>query len=82
MPTRKIDKLTEHSTDNKVRDAISACIRTEVHKGTKQEQAIAMCYDMARRKTGRKLGVEETVAKQIARQYAERGKIRRRGQKR
>lgn len=55
MPTA-VDKLSKDSSDAQVKAAISACIATEVKSGRKQDQAVAMCYSMAREKTGKELG--------------------------
>jgi hypothetical protein len=54
MPT-PIDSLSPKSSDAQIRDAISACIAIETDKGHPQDQAIDMCFDMARRKTGKKI---------------------------
>jgi len=55
MPTA-IDKLSKDSSDAQIKASISDCIATEVHNGRDQKQAIAMCYSMAREKTGKELG--------------------------
>ncbi len=55
MPTA-VDKLSKQSGDAQTKAAISDCIATEVHKGTPQDQAVAMCHEMARGKTGKELG--------------------------
>ncbi len=54
MPTA-VDRLSSASEDQQVKAAISDCIATEVKAGTPQEQAIAMCNQMARGKTGKEL---------------------------
>jgi hypothetical protein len=56
MPT-PIDSLSPKSSDAQIRDAISACIAIEIDTGRaqSQDQAIGMCFDMARRKTGKKI---------------------------
>jgi len=56
MPT-PVDKLTPKSSDKQIAEAISACIAIEMDTGRaqSQDQAIAMCFDMARRKTGKKI---------------------------
>ena len=54
MPTA-VDKLTKTSSDEQVKAAISDCIATEVRDGREQDQAVAMCHDMAREKTGKEL---------------------------
>ena len=51
MPT-EVDRLDKSSGDAQVKAAISACIATEVHAGRDQEQAVAMCSEMARKRTG------------------------------
>lgn len=55
MPIPAIDKLSKDSSDAQVKAAISDCIATEVRGGTEQEQAVAMCHQMARDKTGKEL---------------------------
>ena len=52
MPTA-VDKLTKTSSGEQVKAAISDCIATEVKGGREQDQAVAMCHDMAREKTGK-----------------------------
>ena len=54
MPTA-VDRLTKDSSDAQVKAAVSDCIATEVNNGTEQDQAAAMCYSMAREKTGKEL---------------------------
>jgi len=54
MPTA-VDRLTKDSSDEAIDEAVSACIATEVRGGRDQKQAIAMCYSMAREKTGKGL---------------------------
>ncbi len=55
MSPTAVDKLTKDSPDAQVKAAISDCIATEVHSGREQEQAIAMCHEMARKQTGKEL---------------------------
>lgn len=55
MPTAT-DRLDNSSSDSQVKAAISSCIADEVKRGRAQDQAIAMCHEMARKKTGRELG--------------------------
>lgn len=55
MPTA-VDNLTKDSKQAQIDAAISDCIATEVKAGRKQNQAVAMCYSMAREKTGKSLG--------------------------
>jgi len=52
MPTA-VDNLTKDSSAESIRAAVSKCIATEIDNGVKRDQAVAMCYDMAREKTGR-----------------------------
>ena len=54
MPVPEIEALDKNSSDAQVKAAISSCIATEVNSGREQEQAVAMCHDMARDKTGGK----------------------------
>ena len=54
MPIAEIEALNENSKDAQVKAAISACIAQEVRAGREQEQAVAMCHQMARDKTGGK----------------------------
>lgn len=56
MPVLSIKRLTKNSPDAQIKAAISDCISTEVHGGMKQDQAVAACYSMARKKTGKELG--------------------------
>ena len=58
MPTA-VDKLTKESSGNQIRAAISECIATEIRGGREQDQAVAMCYSMARGKTGKALPSKE-----------------------
>lgn len=52
MPHPLMGRLNKDSGDKNISAAISACISTEVHGGRDQEQAVAMCHSMARKKTG------------------------------
>jgi len=52
MPIPEIDALGKDASDEQTKAAISACIAQEVHSGREQEQAVAMCHEMARKKTG------------------------------
>jgi len=54
MPTA-VNKLDKGSSDAQIKASISDCIATEVHAGHDQDQAIAMCYSMASKKTGKEL---------------------------
>ena len=55
MPTA-VDKLDKSSSEAQIKATISDCIATEVHAGKDQAQAVAMCHQMARDKTGKELG--------------------------
>jgi len=55
MPVTEIDKLDKDSSDAQIKAAISACIAQEVRAGREQDQAVAMCHQMARDKTGKEL---------------------------
>jgi hypothetical protein len=52
MPNPEIEKLNKQSRKGQRSAAISDCIAREVRRGRDQEQAVAMCHEMARRKTG------------------------------
>ena len=52
MPIPEIDALNSSSSESQTKAAVSACIATEVKAGRPQEQAVAMCMEMARRKVG------------------------------
>lgn len=52
MPIPEIEALQKGSGKGQVDAAISACIAREVGSGRDQEQAVAMCHEMARDKTG------------------------------
>ncbi len=54
MPT-SVDKLSSDSKDPQLKAALSDCIATEVNRGTPQDQAVAMCMEQARKRTGREL---------------------------
>ena len=55
MPIPEIEKLTKDSSDAQTQAAISACIAAEINAGRDQDQAVAMCHEMARGKTGKGL---------------------------
>jgi len=55
MSPTAVDKLTKDSKMAQIRAAISDCIATEMSRGMKQDQAVAACYSMARKKTGKAL---------------------------
>ena len=60
MP-RATEKLTKDSSDEATQAAISSCISTQRGEGMKQEQAIAMCIQEARSKTGKALKKKSTT---------------------
>lgn len=55
MPTA-VDKLSKDSSTDAIQKAISSCIATEIDSGRERDQAVAMCYNMARERTGKTLG--------------------------
>ena len=57
MPTA-VDRLTKKSSDAQIKAAISDCIATEIKSGREKDQAVAMCYEMSRKKTGKSLGAK------------------------
>jgi len=59
MPILEIERLEAGSSEAQIQAAISACIATEVNAGRDQEQAVAMCNEMARGKTGGKPAAPE-----------------------
>jgi hypothetical protein len=59
MPIREIEALSKESSDAQTKAAVSSCIAAEVNAGRPQDQAIAMCMEMARGKTGKELGRKE-----------------------
>jgi len=50
MPVPEIEALNRNSSPAQAQAAISACIATEIRGGTEQDQAVAMCHQMARDK--------------------------------
>ena len=52
MPIVEIERLSKDSSEAQVRAAISSCIATEVNRGRPQDQAVAMCHEMSRKRTG------------------------------
>ena len=60
MP-RATENLTKDSSDDAVKKAISSCISTQMGEGMPQEQAIAMCHEEARGKTGKPLKKKSTT---------------------
>lgn len=57
MPISEVESLTPDSTEPTKKAAISACVAAEVRNGTPQDQAVAMCMDMIKRKTQPTAGV-------------------------
>jgi len=55
MPVQEIKRLSAASEKAQVDAAISACIAEEIRNGRDQEQASAMCYQMASDQTGQDL---------------------------
>jgi len=51
MPTA-IDKLQPNSEDAQKKAALSDCIAQEIRNGYPQEQAVAMCNQMLKERTG------------------------------
>ena len=58
-PVIEIERLDKASSDEQIKAAISSCIASEVNAGREQSQAIAMCHQMARDKTGKGLAPKE-----------------------
>ena len=52
MSPTAIDKLDKSSSDAQKKAAVSDCIAMEMDGGMKQDQAIAACMSMMRKKTG------------------------------
>ena len=50
MPHPEIERLASNSSSAQAKAAISACIAREVEGGRDQEQAVAICHEMARGK--------------------------------
>ena len=50
MPVLEIERLDKDSSPEQVRAAISSCIAQEVRSGREQQQAIAICFSMAKEK--------------------------------
>jgi hypothetical protein len=51
-PVPEIQALQPNSSPEQIKAATSSCIATEVKSGRPQDQAIAMCMEMIRTKTG------------------------------
>ena len=60
MP-RATEDLTAASSDDATKAAISSCISTQMGEGMPQEQAVAMCHQEARDKTGKELKPKSTT---------------------
>lgn len=54
MPVPEIEALGKGSARGQVSAAVSSCIAAEMDAGVEQSQAVAMCHEMARGKTGGK----------------------------
>ena len=52
MPNREMERIEPESKKAQVDAAISACVAEVVRSGKPQDQAVAMCIDMAKRKQG------------------------------
>ena len=52
MPQPEMEALSKDSTKGQKSAAISACVQIEMHNGKTQDEALGMCYGMAREKTG------------------------------
>jgi len=52
MPHPEIERLTAGSSEPQIQAAVSACVAAEVRAGKEQDQAVAMCMEMVRGKTG------------------------------
>lgn len=55
MPIPEVDKLDQASEDAQIKAAISSCIASEINNGVDRDQAIAICYSMVSKKTGKTL---------------------------
>jgi len=53
MPNMSVSKLDKSSHMATMKAALSECIAEEMHKGREQQQAIAMCSEMIKEKTGK-----------------------------
>lgn len=52
MPTA-VDNLTKDSSADAIKSAVNKCIDQEIDNGEERDRAVAMCYSMARKKTGK-----------------------------
>lgn len=55
MPVPEIQRLSKGSSESQVKAAISACIQMMMNEGRPQDQAVAMCYSMISKKTGKEM---------------------------
>ena len=53
MPIESVDNLSKQSSPDAIRSAVSSCIEYEIKQGRERDQAAAMCYSQARKKTGK-----------------------------
>ena len=60
MPTAA-EGLTKESSSDKVKGAISSCISKMMDEGRKQEQAIVICHEQAKKSTGKALKKKSTT---------------------
>jgi len=60
MPTA-VENLTITSSQEDIKTAVSSCIEQTMseHPGMDQKQAVAVCYSMARKATGKGIGSVE-----------------------
>lgn len=56
MPIPEMERLSKDSSDAQAKAAITSCIAAEINAGRERDQAVAMCYSMARERTGKELG--------------------------
>lgn len=59
MPIPEIEGLQKGSKDAQVKAAVSACIAQEIKNGRPRDQAVAMCYQMARDRAGSSPATEQ-----------------------
>ena len=60
MP-RATESLTKESPEEATSAAVRSCISTQMGEGMPQEQAVAMCLEEARTKTGKGLKQRSTT---------------------
>ena len=51
MPVPEIERLSKGSPEAQSKAAMSACIAMMVNEGRPQDQAVAMCSEMVKKKT-------------------------------